>query len=138
MHLKSLPVALAIAAALSLALTQTVFASHPGYISGTGVIQQTCGGDLDDGTFNCLGGTTDSTKDVYFIAHSSTNRVIQYNNYQFVSKIVKIGSTQPSYATCAASNVGFNEYGAKKNVGQWFCVLTSEGRYARLSITKVV
>jgi hypothetical protein len=136
MNLKLLPIGLGVAATLTLAFAPAVFAAPAIYKSGTGVMQQTCGGDLDTKVFDCNGGSNDSNKDVYFIAHTSTNRVITYNNHIF-NKIVRMAS-KPGYAACASAPLGFNEYGAKKNVGRWFCVLTSAGRFARLHIDKVV
>jgi hypothetical protein len=138
MALKRMPTALAIAAALVLLIVPTALASQPVYKGGTGKIAQTCGGDLDNGSFGCVGDSHgyNADYDIYFIAHTSTNRVITYNNHNFVSKIVEVAA-KPSYATCKASNPGFNEYPAKANVGHWFCVLTTQGRYARVTINSV-
>lgn len=136
MLFRRLSAALALAAILSVAVSSTAFAAHPVHKTGSGDINQTAGADIDNGTFNQ--GT--DADDVWFIAHTSTFRVITYNNHIF-NKIVKVAS-KPSYATCtsaiaSAPNSGFNEYKAAKNVGHWFCFLTSENRYARVQITKV-
>ena len=135
MRLRLAPPILAGATALFLAVAPAVFAAHATYKSGTGAMQQTCGADLDKNVFNCVF-ADGPNKDVYFIAHSSTNRVLQYNNAIF-NKILKMAS-KPGYATCASAPLGYYEYKAKPNVGHWFCVLTSEGRFARLHIDKVV
>ena len=135
-NLSRLSGALAIGAIMSLAFATAVAAAHPIYRSGTGSIAQTCGADLDNKIFHCDSVTGPNNDDIYFIAHTSTTRVLTYNNHIF-NKILMMAS-KPSYATCSSAALGYNEYGAKKNVGHWFCVLTSEGRFARLVIDSVV
>jgi hypothetical protein len=49
--------------------------------------------------------------------------------------MLKMGSTQPSYATCAGATLlarGFN----LRNIsnGTWFCVKTNQNRFARMQV----
>src|SRR5437016_3725853 len=96
-----LSLALAAAAMLSLVLTSTVLGAHPVYRSGAGSIAQTCGADLDNVLFHCDTVSGPSNDDINFIAHTSTNRVITYNNHIF-NKIKKM-LAKPTYATCASA-----------------------------------
>src|SRR5262249_51154881 len=127
----------AIAAVVAVAFVQTASAAHAVYSSGTIKLGQSCGGDLDDNITPCDYHTA-SAYDVYFTIHSSTNRVITYSNAGFSSKILKMGAAQPGYLACKNAALGFYEYRVSKNVGNWFCFLTNDGRYSRVHIDSVL
>lgn len=110
------------------AFVAPVSAAQPVYRSGTGHIHPTWGVDLDTGQFNC-GCAAD--EDVYFDIVSPTERYLR--NAAF-GELLRVAS-KPSYDTCN-HYLGDHQYKVGKNVGHWFCVVTSHGRIARVQITK--
>ena len=131
MRSSRLAAALILAAALSLALSQSVFAAHAVYKHGSGEIFQTYGADLDEGAFNTPYPLGPQNDDIWFEAASGTQRWIENNGLD--ARILRMAS-KPGYSTCAHATLIKHRYSVANNAGRWFCVLTNEGRYARFHI----
>ena len=125
-------IALAIGGVLAIVFSQSALAAHAIYRSGSGSIDPTYGADLDNGVFNAGIPTGPANDDVYFDSVSATKGYLMYNE-SAGNKIVRMAS-KPTYATCASAALGKNRYNLAKNVGRWFCVKTTEGRFARVQL----
>ncbi|MEA2675861.1 MAG: hypothetical protein QOJ81_2 [Chloroflexota bacterium] len=124
MRIKRVGAAFVAAAILSLALFQTTFAAQAVWNSGSGSINPTYRADLDTGSFNSFYGN-----DLFLDAVSSTKRYIGSET----SSILRMGS-RPSYSRCASAALGGHRYRTSYNVGRWFCIYTTENRFARFKI----
>jgi hypothetical protein len=134
MRWSRLAAAVSLAAALSLTISQSVFAAHAVHKEGSGEIYQTYGVNLDNGAFNSPSPIGPAENDIWFQIESSSLHYIENNGPN--AFILRMAS-KPGYNTCAAANLIQRRYNVANNVGSWFCVLTNKGRYARFHIDSV-
>jgi hypothetical protein len=131
-HLK-LSAVMPIALIALLLSSQTALAAHAVRHRGTGTIKGTWCNDFDGGVFN---NTNDSTSDLCFDVVGSAERYLQ--TWHTPDRMLKMGTTRPSYAACASAALLDVDYQVKPKLeGKWFCYKTGAGRYARFRLNDV-
>ena len=128
MHMNRFAVLAGLVAFLVLAVAGPVAASHAVRNAGDGTLMGTFWIDFDNGVLNT---SVTSQKDMQFHVVSAQNRYLMPNTGEL---ILKVGSSEPSYSTCASAALVNKDYNVKHAVGNWFCFKTAPGRYARFHI----
>jgi len=125
---RTLLIALAVGFTLALSFGSVVEAAHAVRHHGTGHIKGTFGVDFDSGLFN----NGFNGEDMYFHIAASNERYFEPDQPKL---ILKMGTTRPSYSTCATAALIATHYLVRtKNVGQWFCLKTGGGRFVRFRL----
>jgi hypothetical protein len=124
----------ALAAVLVLTVTQTVGAAQHVKYQGTGSLMPTWGADLDTAVFNDPSPGSMSNDDLYFYVQGTHRYLDGFQSWGFGRM-----ASRPSYQTCKNAVLSdSSRYAVAKNVGRWFCVETSERRFARVRIDSAV
>jgi len=119
----------ALAAVIALGVAPTAFAGNASHVlySSSVQIASSYTADLDtaDGHYAGIG-----KDDVWF---EKVNEKKALFNPIGTAGLVRM-SSKPSSAACAHATYVYREYNIGKSVGRWFCVETTEDRYARVRL----
>jgi hypothetical protein len=120
---------LALTSSVLLLAAAPVSAAHAVRNHGSGTLNGTWDADFDAGMLNS---TVIVEADMAFNVYDETHRWLgTYTG----NLILKMGSSRPSYATCAAAPLVSREYNVKRiSPGTWFCFKTGEGHFVRFRV----
>jgi hypothetical protein len=130
---RKLPATVLLAAIAVLVSSQSALAAHAVRHSGTGTIKGTWCADCDAGILNS---TNDPASDLCFDVVNETERYLE--TWHTPDRILKMGTTRPSYAKCASAALLNVDYRVKPKLeGKWFCYKMGTGRFARFRLDDV-
>jgi hypothetical protein len=109
---------------------QPAAAAHAVRHSGTGHLMGTWHVEFDGGVFNPLSSTGEDLKlDV------NVGKAFDPDD---AALILKMGTTKPTYKTCAHAALSPNSLAVKSSsVGKWYCLKTNSNRFVRFRVDKV-
>lgn len=126
-----LAIAVALAATLSVALSQVATATPAVKAHGSGSVKPTWGVDFDKGVFN---GNSSAGEDLKFDINGGDRFLQPY----WSDVNLKEMSSKPGYSKCASANLVHQDYNvADLSDGTWFCIKTHQGRFARFQFDHV-
>lgn len=127
---KRVTLAVGLASALIIGLSQVTLAAHAVSVQGSGTVYDGSSVDLDNGNFSA----SQRARDFKFIEYTADAR---YLNTSGTATMLRMDA-KPGYRACKEAALGSYTFNiAFIDPGSWFCVKTKQGRYARFQVEQV-
>ena len=127
---KRVTLAVALASALIVGLSQVTLAAHGVRVQGSGTVYDGSSVDLDNGNFSA----SQQARDFKFVEYGGEARYLDTSGTATMIRM----DAKPGYRACKEAPLGRYTFNiAFIDPGSWFCVKTKQGRYARFQLEQV-